>query len=117
MKRNTYRILRNAIIRGINESFNIDDMGNDITNTNNVTKSKVLKHSKAYASFIETLISYTDLKISIIDDRGRNIPIPLWNEDIASVKFVSIDSGLLDYPIVMSRDVRQQIDKIGLIEW
>jgi len=47
MKNNLIYKLNDAVLKGINESFDMDDLGNEIV-ADHVEKSHVVKHSKLY---------------------------------------------------------------------
>jgi len=80
------RHITSAIIKGINESFDIGDMDVNIDDAIS-SKQKIRKHSKICTEFMQSLKT-KNIEISLIDYNGNIFPIDEWDEDVSKVAFV-----------------------------
>jgi len=90
--------IRKAVMRGINESFDIKDMGNDI-NTATATKQKVSKDAKLYKQlkrFVDTH-SFDDIRTltrSMTEDELDLVAYIVDNRDMIDDETLSLIDGL-----------------------
>jgi len=80
--------LKNAILKGINEAFDIDDLGHRI-DIAPMTKTGIEKHSKLYMELLGKAKECQNegIKVDFINDEGESIESSEDGEDIRFIRF------------------------------
>jgi len=108
--------IRGAILKGINEAFDIDDLGNEIEDKP-VTKKSVSKHSKIYLGLDDKAseCKKRGIVLDFIDNNGKVIKN---TEDVPNIRFVRFGADELmengtDNRIVISVRWKEHFDRIN----
>jgi len=97
MRRDFINRINDAILRGINESFDIEDMGHELS-TEIESKQKVDKHSKIYKMFIGVMESlYPKMKSMNMDYQKIAKSLDKETKEILYIAYTSDDPETMEY--------------------
>jgi len=115
-----YNDIKKAVIKGINEAFDIEDMDIRINDTPN-TKKGIVKHSKLYDYLLDMVdeCHKKGIELDFIDNDGKSVKT---TENVSDIRFVRFSNDMLKKPefgnaednsIVISVRWKEYFDKLN----
>jgi len=108
------RKIRQAVIKGINEAFNMDDMGNVISVMPSA-KQKVAKHSRLYTALLGMKDRFLDMgfELAYVDGGGNEIESADDPEDVQFIRITNDDMKAKGADITINRNCMEIFNSLN----